>query len=125
MAKKRGSDVAIECLAEKQGIITWLWKRTADQEPRPVQLEKGRIAQSVNNTLTIRGIQSQDSGIYICQQECPQSQRQHGCGTELRVMGAWRPRQRPAGAWGLGRGAFTGHPHPNPWPQCPEGPGLT
>lgn len=87
MAKKRGSDVAIECLAEKQGIITWLWKQTADQEPRPVQLEKGRIAQSVNNTLTIHGIQSQDSGIYICQQECPQSQRQHGCGTELRVMG--------------------------------------
>ncbi|XP_045692957.1 B-cell antigen receptor complex-associated protein beta chain [Phyllostomus hastatus] len=90
VAKKRGSVVEIKCNMEYHGSVSWFWKRDMNSEPKEVALEPGRIERNQSthsDTLTIRGIQFQDNGIYICQQECPNSSIEKGCGTELRVLG--------------------------------------
>lgn len=71
--------------------MRWLRKREMDLEPK-LLLNKGDILQAQNGsiaTLTIKGIHSQHSGIYICQQKCPEGFLSKGCSTELRVMGVF------------------------------------
>lgn len=90
VAKKRGSVVEIKCNMEEQGSVSWFWKRDMNSELKEVALEPGRIERNQSThsaTLTIKGIQFQDNGIYICQQECPNRSIENGCGTELRVLG--------------------------------------
>ncbi|XP_006146856.1 B-cell antigen receptor complex-associated protein beta chain isoform X2 [Tupaia chinensis] len=93
MAKKRGSRVTMQCHlgSSSLGTVKLLLQRETDREPQLLHLEKGRIEQTEEGSmsnLTIIGIQSEDSGIYFCQHECiGASQRELGCGTELRVMG--------------------------------------
>ncbi|XP_044106299.1 B-cell antigen receptor complex-associated protein beta chain isoform X1 [Neovison vison] len=89
IARKRGSTVEIRCYTEEPGTVRWLRKREMDLEPK-LLLNKGDILQAQNGsiaTLTIKGIHSQHSGIYICQQKCPEGFLSKGCSTELRVMG--------------------------------------
>ncbi|XP_061248335.1 B-cell antigen receptor complex-associated protein beta chain isoform X1 [Bos javanicus] len=92
VAKKRGSTVEIRCHVEDDGLVSWFRKPKPDSEPKTLHAEQGRILQSHNNSeavLTILSVQFQDNGIYFCKQECAKgTQRtEHGCGTELRVMG--------------------------------------
>ncbi|KAM5310296.1 B-cell antigen receptor complex-associated protein beta chain [Glossophaga mutica] len=90
VAKKRGSVVEIKCNMEVLGSVSWLWKQDMNSEPKEVALEPGRILQTQtihNATLTIKGIQFQDNGIYFCRQECLDRSIENGCGTELRVLG--------------------------------------
>lgn len=79
----------IRCYTDEPGTVSWLRKREMDLEPK-LLLKEGDILQTRNDTfatLTIKGIHSQHSGIYICQQECPKGFLSKGCSTELRVMG--------------------------------------
>ncbi|XP_010979997.1 B-cell antigen receptor complex-associated protein beta chain isoform X2 [Camelus dromedarius] len=95
MAKKRGSTVEIKCYVEypeNSDIVTWFRKQETDPEPKLLPYEEGRISHSHNGstfTLVIQGIQFQDNGIYFCMKKCRKepSRTEHGCGTELRVMG--------------------------------------
>ncbi|XP_016060551.1 PREDICTED: B-cell antigen receptor complex-associated protein beta chain isoform X2 [Miniopterus natalensis] len=91
MAKKRGSTVEITCHIEAVGIVSWLWKRDMDSDPKMLVPEKGHIEQAQgksNATLIIQDIQFQDNGIYFCQGKCSSSgSPETSCGTELRVMG--------------------------------------
>ncbi|XP_055253734.1 B-cell antigen receptor complex-associated protein beta chain isoform X1 [Moschus berezovskii] len=92
VAKKRGSTVEIRCHLEDMGIVSWFRKLKPDSEPKIFLPEEGRILQIRNNSeaiLTIIGVQFQDNGIYFCKQECAKGtlRTEHGCGTELRVMG--------------------------------------
>ncbi|XP_032312979.1 B-cell antigen receptor complex-associated protein beta chain isoform X3 [Camelus ferus] len=95
MAKKRGSTVEIKCYVEypeNSDIVTWFRKQETDPEPKLLPYEEGRISHSHNGstfTLVIQGIQFQDNGIYFCTKKCRKepSRTEHGCGTELRVMG--------------------------------------
>lgn len=92
VAKKRGSTVEIRCHVEDDGLVSWFRKPKPDSEPKTLHAEQGRILQSHNKSeavLTILSVQFQDNGIYFCKQECAKgTQRtEHGCGTELRVMG--------------------------------------
>ncbi|XP_037664968.1 B-cell antigen receptor complex-associated protein beta chain isoform X2 [Choloepus didactylus] len=90
VAKKRGAVVEVKCYVEDpKGEVSWLRKQETDSEPRPLTLEPDRVEQNQNNsvnTLTIRGIQFEDNGIYFCQKNCSGAIHR-GCGTELRVMG--------------------------------------
>ncbi|KAB1265055.1 B-cell antigen receptor complex-associated protein beta chain [Camelus dromedarius] len=98
MAKKRGSTVEIKCYVEypeNSDIVTWFRKQETDPEPKLLPYEEGRISHSHNGstfTLVIQGIQFQDNGIYFCMKKCRKepSRTEHGCGTELRVMGVCR-----------------------------------
>ncbi|XP_024429239.1 B-cell antigen receptor complex-associated protein beta chain [Desmodus rotundus] len=90
VAKKRGSVVEIKCNMDVLGSVSWLWKRDMDSEPKELALDPGRIMQTQANhsaTLTIKGIQFQDNGIYFCQLKCRDAPPESGCGTELRVLG--------------------------------------
>nr|XP_031541468.1 B-cell antigen receptor complex-associated protein beta chain isoform X1 [Vicugna pacos] len=95
MAKKRGSTVEIKCYMESMDDmdhVSWFRKQETDPEPKSLPYEEGRISYSLNgstSTLVIQGIQFQDNGIYFCRKECRKesSRTEHGCGTELRVMG--------------------------------------
>ncbi|XP_043320752.1 B-cell antigen receptor complex-associated protein beta chain isoform X1 [Cervus canadensis] len=92
VAKKRGSTVEIRCLLEEKGNVTWFWKPKLDSAAQPVSLRDGRILQTRNTSeavLTIVGVQFQDNGVYFCVQQCTKGalRTEHGCGTELRVMG--------------------------------------
>ncbi|XP_025746081.1 B-cell antigen receptor complex-associated protein beta chain isoform X1 [Callorhinus ursinus] len=89
IARKRGATVEIRCHTKESATVSWLWKREMGLEPKPL-LDKGHVLQSQNGsiaTLTIKGIQFQDNGIYFCQQKCSKGSLSKGCGTELRVMG--------------------------------------
>lgn len=95
VARKRGSTVKMQCHTDSSSlssIVTWFRKQDTDEEPQALPPEKGHILQTHNgsvHTLTIQGIQFEDNGIYLCQQECPGNPPviSQGCGTELRVMG--------------------------------------
>ncbi|XP_036926104.1 B-cell antigen receptor complex-associated protein beta chain isoform X1 [Sturnira hondurensis] len=90
VAKKRGSVVEIKCILAVPGHVSWLWKRDMNSESKEVTVEPGHIQQNqttLSATLTIKGIQFQDNGIYFCQQECQGRTVESGCGTELRVLG--------------------------------------
>lgn len=100
VAKKRGSTVEIRCLLEEKGNVTWFWKPKLDSAAQPVSLRDGRILQTRNTSeavLTIVGVQFQDNGVYFCVQQCTKGalRTEHGCGTELRVMGVCRARPPP------------------------------
>ncbi|EHB07346.1 B-cell antigen receptor complex-associated protein beta chain [Heterocephalus glaber] len=94
MAKKRGSVVKMQCHTDSSSLsskVIWFRKQKTD-EPLQLLQETDRILQtndSFTHTLTIQSIQSEDNGIYICQQECDGKHPNifQGCGTELRVMG--------------------------------------
>lgn len=106
----------IKCNMDVLGSVSWLWKRDMDSEPKELALDPGRIMQTQANhsaTLTIKGIQFQDNGIYFCQLKCRDAPPESGCGTELRVLGGCG--DCPP-AWGTGEvnGATGSHPHPTP-----------
>lgn len=106
IARKRGATVEIRCHVKESEIVSWLRKQEMDLEPKPLP-DKGRTLQSRNGsvaTLTIKGIQFQDNGIYFCQQTCSKGSLSKGCGTELRVMGGFGA-CLPAGVGGKGNGA--------------------
>lgn len=89
VAKKRGSNVKIQCQVKTEGLVEWL-KQEGDQAPKLLTLDPLRIYQTNNQSifaLIIQGIQYQDNGIYFCRQTCPDKTSHVGCGTELRVMG--------------------------------------
>ncbi|XP_070335907.1 B-cell antigen receptor complex-associated protein beta chain isoform X2 [Odocoileus virginianus] len=92
VAKKRGSTVEIRCLLEEMGNVTWFRKPKLDSAAQPLSPKDGRLLQIHNNSeavLTIVGVQFQDNGVYFCVQQCTKGapRTEHGCGTELRVMG--------------------------------------
>ncbi|XP_074244941.1 B-cell antigen receptor complex-associated protein beta chain isoform X2 [Saimiri boliviensis] len=92
IARKRGFTVKIQCYTNGTSrMVSWLRKRTMDEEPQQMNLEQGRMHQTNGSsvtTLTIQDIRFEDNGIYFCQQECDNSLEVYlGCGTELRVMG--------------------------------------
>ena len=124
VAKKRGSTVEIRCHVENNGTVSWFWKPKPDSEPKIFHPEEGRIIQTRNNSeaiLTILGVQFQDNGIYFCKQECAKgAQRtEHGCGTELRVMGVCGARPSPHSA-PLQPGRAWGAPGAPPTPTPPQ-----
>ncbi|KAG8505160.1 B-cell antigen receptor complex-associated protein beta chain [Galemys pyrenaicus] len=91
VARKRGANVTIVCGTESFARVTWYWKQNMDKELKEVSKEKDRFQQNqekTQSTLTIRGVQVQDNGIYFCQQECTSGKTpKMSCGTELQVMG--------------------------------------
>ncbi|XP_058140509.1 B-cell antigen receptor complex-associated protein beta chain [Dasypus novemcinctus] len=90
VAKKRGSVFEVKChMDSPDGMVNWFRKQDAGSPYQRVHLEQGRVLQNLSHTvstLTIRGIQFEDNGIYFCKKECS-GNTYWGCGTELRVMG--------------------------------------
>ena len=123
VAKKRGSTVEIRCHLEDMGVVSWFRKPKPDSEPKIFLPEEGRILQNHSNSeaiLTILGVQFQDNGIYFCKQECTKgtSRTEHGCGTELRVMGVC---VHPPARASTGRSWGPANTHPTPALHQQEG----